>query len=705
FVENSSATNLDFRAHPDLSSASGSGGTLLLDPSAITIVGGSGDGATDGTSTFAGSPSGTTGSVLFSDTGPTTIYQSELQSLPPSTNIVLQATDFINASSSFGGTLLLSPGSNLTLTTRNASSDSVGTKGINLTTSSDGVNLIIATQGGSITMQTGTGSSPQAADINAIGLSTNGGAVNLSASGSVNARGIVTSPTAGSGGSIGITAGSYINAGSTLDARNASSGTPGIITLNSIGGAIAAYGSVYASSLNLAAAGGIDDGSGGPMTTQVSTLTASNTGAGAINISNSGTNLLIAGVSQSANGGITIVNTMGYNISLSGAISTQNGLVVLQADTMSLSGGTINTNSSAPITLEPSTGGRLIDIGGTAGQFPSSLQLTISDLGAALPSGGMVAIGNPNAGGLTVDSSWSQNLAQVTLTSGGSITVSQGLAVTGGNVALNGASGIAVNGAITVPGTMTMVTSGSNVTETGSISAANLTANMNGSSATGGIALTAASNAIGALGPVTASAFSLNNGGHAITLGNPFTLNLPSPPAAGQTYTLIENAAPVSGALTPTQVNGLTAGQTANFTYPVGQAILTIYGSPGLSLTLSGGAAYASYGETLSYTSTLTNGGTAAATNTGIDFGLSTGLDAANATWSCSATGGANCPANSSASMTVPSLPAGGTITWTLHVAVQATAVDSTATVQASLNGMVQASDTAVLVIFQNGFD
>ena len=131
----------------------------------------------------------------------------------------------------------------------------------------------------------------------------------------------------------------------------------------------------------------------------------------------------------------------------------------------------------------------------------------------------------------------------------------------------------------------------------------------------------------------------------------------------------------------------------------------TVSGIPALGLTLSADAAYASYGETLVYTAILSNSGSAAATNVGIDFGLSAGLDAVNATWSCSAAGGASCPASSSASMTVPSVHIGGTLTWTLHVTVLTTTPDPTVTVQVRLNGTMQATNTDILVIFRNEFD
>lgn len=152
-----------------------------------------------------------------------------------------------------------------------------------------------------------------------------------------------------------------------------------------------------------------------------------------------------------------------------------------------------------------------------------------------------------------------------------------------------------------------------------------------------------------------------------------------------------------------TSCSGLSTDASHSISY-VGGAF-SVAGVPDLGLTLSAGAAYASYGETLVYTAILSNSGSAAATNVGIDFGLSAGLNAVNATWSCSAAGGASCPASSSASMTVPSLPIGGTLTWTLHVTVLTTTPDPTVTVQVSLNGTMLATNTAILVIFRNGFD
>src|SRR5262249_28739957 len=91
-VEVSGKEHLLFRGDVDTQAPFGASGQLLLAPATLTVANGSGDSDADGTNTFKGSPSGVTGSVLFADTAPTTIFESELEGLSASTNIVLQAT-------------------------------------------------------------------------------------------------------------------------------------------------------------------------------------------------------------------------------------------------------------------------------------------------------------------------------------------------------------------------------------------------------------------------------------------------------------------------------------------------------------------------------------------------------------------------------------------------------------------------------------
>jgi filamentous hemagglutinin family protein len=156
FVEVSGKKTLDFHAKVDVGANHGHGGTLLLDPASISLIGGSGDGASEGANTFSGG-SNPAGNVSFVDPdfaqgGVSNIYQSELEGLGPNTNIVLEATNYIGTTGTFlGNQLTLPNNSNLTRRTRNASTDSNGQEppiGINLTTS-----LEVKTQGsGSITL-------------------------------------------------------------------------------------------------------------------------------------------------------------------------------------------------------------------------------------------------------------------------------------------------------------------------------------------------------------------------------------------------------------------------------------------------------------------------------------------------------------------------------------------------------------------------
>ncbi|MDJ0508462.1 MAG: filamentous hemagglutinin N-terminal domain-containing protein, partial [Crocosphaera sp.] len=98
-VEISARQQLIFRGEVDTSAVNGEFGTLLLDPAVIIIKDGVGDGATDGTDTFAGNNSGQVGQILDSpnlrDNTPTMIFESELEGLSGDTNIILEASNNI----------------------------------------------------------------------------------------------------------------------------------------------------------------------------------------------------------------------------------------------------------------------------------------------------------------------------------------------------------------------------------------------------------------------------------------------------------------------------------------------------------------------------------------------------------------------------------------------------------------------------------
>ncbi|MBD2461336.1 CHAT domain-containing protein [Oscillatoria sp. FACHB-1407] len=101
FVEVSGREHLLFRGDVDTRAFNGVNGTLLLDPTNIIIANGTGDSAADGNNTFSGNNSRVVGSILstplsvINDDAPTTIFESELEGLPPGTPMVLQATNDI----------------------------------------------------------------------------------------------------------------------------------------------------------------------------------------------------------------------------------------------------------------------------------------------------------------------------------------------------------------------------------------------------------------------------------------------------------------------------------------------------------------------------------------------------------------------------------------------------------------------------------
>jgi len=347
----------------------------------------------------------------------------------------------------------------------------------------------------------------------------------------------------------------------------------------------------------------------------------------------------------------TLAAATGYALAVTGC----SGLSTDAAHSISYVGGAFTvTPATIAVTVTGSQnygGSPTFSYPATPGVTGTATCTTVNggtSIAPTLAAGGSYTIDGPSCSGLSTDTS--HTISYV----GGAFSVARSDTLSGTSVAFSAVVGSAFSGSI------------ANFTDTYTAStSADFTASIDwgdGSSSTGGI--------IGGGGGTFAV-----SGAHTYTAPGTFSVSV-----------------------TLTQKAPGTATATVTST-------ATVSGIPYLGLTLSAGAPYASYGETLVYTALLGNSGSGAATNVGIDFGLSAGLDAVNATWSCSAAGGASCPASSSASMTVPSLPIGGTLTWTLHVTVLTTTPDPTVTVQVSLNGTMQATNTAILVIFRNGFD
>ncbi|HJQ79843.1 MAG TPA: hypothetical protein VJ828_07800, partial [Lacipirellulaceae bacterium] len=179
FAEVSGRDTLIYRGTADLRSEAGQTGTLLLDPTTLTIAGGTGDGAADGNATFEGNVSATDGFIAFTDATPVTVFESEIEGQSATANIILEATQTITTSGNFtDDAVTLAPGSNLTLRTRNQAGDGAGT--INLTASLDGANLLFRTQGaGTITIE-GSTDGGAASNISLGRLQSDTGAISVS---------------------------------------------------------------------------------------------------------------------------------------------------------------------------------------------------------------------------------------------------------------------------------------------------------------------------------------------------------------------------------------------------------------------------------------------------------------------------------------------------------------------------------------------
>lgn len=400
FVETSGKQTLDFHAKVNVSSTRGKNGTLLLDPASITIAGGTGDGASDGNSTFQGSAIGT---INFGDGSPTTVYQSELQGLTPGTNIILEASNYIDTSGTFFGSLINLPAnSNLTLRTRNASTDVSATRGINLTGADPALEIKSAGTG-SISLQAGSAVSPQTADIVVAKLTTNGGTITLNSSGNTTAKTLLTTPgTVGAGGNITVNSSGFVNLGSGgVDARGNSA--PNANVTITAGSDVKQQNAttIFANDLKLIAATGLHGTtSTDNMVVKAAKVNALNTGTGDIRITSSGTNLIVGDVGstgygikqQTAGQAIYLSSPTTFTVELNAPVITNNGLVSVNG------AGGINQFASGNVV----SAGGAISLSATDADAltstASGAQINSSGANVSIQSDKMDLLGNVNAG-------------------------------------------------------------------------------------------------------------------------------------------------------------------------------------------------------------------------------------------------------------------------------------------------------------------
>src|SRR5262245_32870561 len=446
-IEVSGKENLTFRGDVDVTAWHGMLGTLLLDPTNLIIANGAGDSAADGNATFKGTPSGTVGQILAADTGPTTIFESELEGLGATTNIILQATNNITINNLTDNLL------NLTATTGSltirADSDGDGAGNFSMDSSDT-----IRTQGGAVNIR--GASLTTVGPINTTGSAGNaGGAVTLQAdNGIVNVVGAITT-TGGSnanGGAVTITASGAATVSGTITASGGaySSGNPGrnagavSITGGTVSvAAITAVGTTVTAGSNNGGAGGsvVLDATaggitlGGSITTTGGNGRSSGVGGNAGNITVSDAASLTAAVTLSAVGGTGTPNGSSGNIQMLGTVE----------------GDAAGTRA---LTLTAGTGN--ITVSGAAGATNSLLSLTAT--GNVITTSSINTTGTTNTAGGAVSLTATGALATGGITTLGGARSGAGAGLAGGAGTLSGGT-IVVSGAINSSGT-TAVTSG-----------------------------------------------------------------------------------------------------------------------------------------------------------------------------------------------------------------------------------------------------
>ncbi|MEJ1965041.1 MAG: hypothetical protein WDO56_27265 [Gammaproteobacteria bacterium] len=151
--------------------------------------------------------------------------------------------------------------------------------------------------------------------------------------------------------------------------------------------------------------------------------------------------------------------------------------------------------------------------------------------------------------------------------------------------------------------------------------------------------------------------------GGAVCPADPQTMSVPTLPAGGSlrfSVSVIPSAG-ASGAISSTGTVSATNDQvTSNNS---AQVSITAY-SADVSVIGSTSASDFFSGSNVPYAFTVTNSGPDAALNVGLDSSLSSGQTLIDMT--CVASGGATCPAQTGATMTIPSLPSGGSLNFSI---------------------------------------
>lgn len=484
FAEVSGKASLRFAGKADLSAAAGAkGGTLLLDPTSITIgttanVNGDGSNGDDVT--------GNIGQTDYSGAASLITASAIADLLNDGTSVSLSASQDITLNSSIAKTGGYD--ASLTLT---AGRDIVIGAGVSVTSSSGALNISLTAGSGTnagqvVSAATGTESftsnggnisftgygrtgAINGVDLSGVSLSSGSGSITLtgtgfggeSSSGVRIADGSILQSSSGSitlsgtsgGGNVGMHAGlnfdgtghnqirtswGNVSLTGTTGGTSTSDYAIGIRAVNlsiaaSSDGNISLTGT---SSMGGASSYGIElNGAGGTrsISSNGGTITITGTGGGSSGSLNYGVMLygdyaVSAGsgsVTVNATGGsgsIGIANERDTNATIGGA--SQSGTVTINADGMAL--GALTVRSSGTVMLAPRTSGKPIDIGSSSDSAGGNLALSQTELNRV--TAGTLVIGSSLAGTISASSAFSPTHVSTLQLSSATLNVNAGLA-------------------------------------------------------------------------------------------------------------------------------------------------------------------------------------------------------------------------------------------------------------------------------------
>ncbi|MCF2146744.1 CHAT domain-containing protein [Desmonostoc muscorum LEGE 12446] len=323
FVEVSGKNFLTFNGVVDTSAANGSFGTLLLDPSTLTIIDGG-----------AGTFDATAGNIAFGDAdiGGNTVSWGAIAT--SGANINLQATGNITINDITGAT----PG---VTTAAGVATLNLGSGGsFSLTSQTGSVNFVdptntIVTTGGAINI---SGASLSLGNLDTTADFSRSGDITLSGSGNISAGNIIASGQGYSAGNVQVISsngGITLNQINTSDSGGVGNATAGTVTLT-------AAGNIFTNAIDSFSndAGGLGTGGDVQVTTTAGSITT-----GAINSS-----LVKEGGGQFTGTAGAVTLTATDNITVNGGINTSASTTGVDGDT-SATGGAVSLSATNNITV------------------------------------------------------------------------------------------------------------------------------------------------------------------------------------------------------------------------------------------------------------------------------------------------------------------------------------------------------------------